>query len=324
MTTRPGPGNPGFVKARHDRGWYSQAALVNAFEWKARQLGINLSVSVRQVRRWESADPPWPTPDYQTVLEALFGLPLNVLGFTPPHAAAHTGAVHAVRAAEHTGWWRAIVDDLPDHLDRLVDMESRTTGVRSYQNAVVPGLLQTEAYATAVIRATAPALPGDAVQQRVALRMERQRRWNPDADRTAWYILDEAVLRRDLGRPELLREQLAHILTEASRRPALRIQVLPINSALVLPQSYVLYDMPAPQRRIVYLESVGDAICADTPGLVARYSIAYEGAQAAALAPADSLTYIAGRLAELWNPNATDTSDGESHRGPTTAATVSR
>ncbi|HSA52534.1 MAG TPA: hypothetical protein VLH10_20810 [Yinghuangia sp.] len=77
-------GNVRLKALRHAMGWVSQQQLADAFEKKALECGLRLAVSVRQVRRWESADPPWPTPDYQKVLQELFGRPLADLGFTPP------------------------------------------------------------------------------------------------------------------------------------------------------------------------------------------------------------------------------------------------
>lgn len=80
----PSSGNVRLKALRHSHGWVSQQQLADAFEKKALECGLRLGVSVRQVRRWESADPPWPTPDYQQVLQALFDRPLTDLGFTPP------------------------------------------------------------------------------------------------------------------------------------------------------------------------------------------------------------------------------------------------
>ena len=110
-------GNVRFKALRHARGWVSQQQLADAFEEKARECGLRLAVSVRQVRRWESTEPPWPTPDYQKVLQELFGMPLTDLGFTPPwhpggdaaHVNSRTpqgppnGGFAPVRADDRTG-----------------------------------------------------------------------------------------------------------------------------------------------------------------------------------------------------------------------------
>jgi len=69
--------------ARTSRGW-SQEELVEHFEAEARRLGIGLSLSVRQVRRWESEQPPWPHPPYRKVLEHLFSVQIEALGFRRP------------------------------------------------------------------------------------------------------------------------------------------------------------------------------------------------------------------------------------------------
>lgn len=319
MTHRPTPGNGEFVAARNARGWHSQAALVTAFEAKARELGISLDVSQRQVRRWESATPPWPSPDYQTVLRELFGLPLSALGFTPPYGTTtQAEAVNAVRAAQHTGWWRAIVDDLPDHTERLVALEAEAVGVRSYQTTMIPGPLQTYEYAVAAIRATGPALSDDAVQQRAQLRIERQRRFTPAPDRPVWFVIDESALRRPLGSQAMLAHQLGHLLTVTSQRPELRIQVLPFDAETPIPQPFVIYEMPAPTRRVVFLESLGDSLCTDTVEVVAQYSFAYESLQAAALSPAGSLDLINRRLADLWDLPESSSQDGGSRLTPVT------
>lgn len=320
MTHRPTPGNTAFVAARHARGWYSQAELAAAFEQKARDLGVRLDVSVRQVRRWESGNPPWPNPEYQTVLQALFEMDLTVLGFTPPYGTAvQAEAVQNVRAVKHAGWWRAIVDDLPDHTERLVALEAQAVGVRSYQTTLIPGPLQTFEYAVAAIKSTGPALSDDAVQQRAQLRIERQRRFAPAPDRPVWFVVDESALSRTLGSPNMLRHQLGHLLTIASQRPELRMQVLPVDGEIAIPGPFVIYEMPAPSRRVVFLESLGDALCTDTVEVVAQYSYAYEALQAAALPPASSLEFISRRLAELWEPSESSSSqDGGSPNTPVT------
>lgn len=77
------PGNPKLVAARRARGWYSQEEFVAAFDAHARMLGVDVSVSTRQARRWESPDPPWPHPAARRVLTSLLGVPIDQLGFTP-------------------------------------------------------------------------------------------------------------------------------------------------------------------------------------------------------------------------------------------------
>ncbi|WP_330183826.1 XRE family transcriptional regulator [Nocardia sp. NBC_01503] len=81
MTT---PGNAALRAARQALGYRSQAALAEAVNNAGREIGLRVSVNARTVRRWESADPPWPHPEHATALEALFKQPVTELGFTPP------------------------------------------------------------------------------------------------------------------------------------------------------------------------------------------------------------------------------------------------
>ena len=82
----PGPGNTRLRSARQGLGLRSQQALADAATRAARSIGLRISVTARTVRRWESESPPWPQPDHQAALEALFQRPVTDLGFTPPWA----------------------------------------------------------------------------------------------------------------------------------------------------------------------------------------------------------------------------------------------
>lgn len=78
------PGNAALRAARQALGYRSQTALAEAVNRAAQGIGLRVSVNARTVRRWESADPPWPHPEHVTALEALFQRPISELGFTPP------------------------------------------------------------------------------------------------------------------------------------------------------------------------------------------------------------------------------------------------
>ncbi|MFE9933561.1 XRE family transcriptional regulator [Streptomyces sp. NPDC005533] len=79
------PGNPAFRSARLERGWHSQADVADAYATHAAALGEPGTIDVRQVRRWESAKPGWPNTGARRVLTAMFGMPLEQLGFRPHH-----------------------------------------------------------------------------------------------------------------------------------------------------------------------------------------------------------------------------------------------
>ncbi len=92
------PGNPAFRTARLERGWHSQADVAGAYAAHAAALGEPGTIDVRQVRRWESAKPGWPNTGTRRVLTAMFGMPLEQLGFRPHH----TGTKPAETTEEDT------------------------------------------------------------------------------------------------------------------------------------------------------------------------------------------------------------------------------
>lgn len=84
MATQQPPGNTLFVAARRRRGWVTQPEFARAYDAAARRFGISASISLRQVRRWESPAPPWPNREARQVLQRMFGVPLEQLGFARP------------------------------------------------------------------------------------------------------------------------------------------------------------------------------------------------------------------------------------------------
>jgi transcriptional regulator with XRE-family HTH domain len=108
------------------------------------------------------------------------------------------------------------------------DKEAHARRLRSYEPVVVPGLLQTEAYARAVL-STRVGATADELDEAVAARMGRQNVLDRDHPPELWVILDEAVLRRPVGGRDVMREQLKY-LADAARRPSVVIQVIPLSA----------------------------------------------------------------------------------------------
>jgi len=306
------PGNPAFVSARHQRGWHSQQRLAEAFEAKATECGFRIGVSVRQVRRWESTEPPWPSGDYQTVLEALFGVPLTMLGFSPPvgtrrfedevASAQVAGIVEGLHEGEQSGWWRTDPNEGSEaRVDRLVRVEQRAVVTRTYESSLIPGPLQVYEYAVAAIRSYLPALPEDEVIQRARRRTERLAHLAARADgsRALSYMIDEPVLHRPVGGEAVLRSQLAHLLVTMSALPHVRFQVVPLAAGghPGMAGPFTLFDLG--DRRVVYTEALTGASWTSRPACLAAYSFAYDRLQAAALTADDSMQLVAQRLAEL-------------------------
>ncbi|CAL9277154.1 helix-turn-helix domain-containing protein [Streptomyces rochei] len=167
-----------------------------------------LRVAPATVRRMEMAEVALKIPYVQILLTA-YGVP----------AAEVSAFVALAEEANQPGWWQRYHDVLPDWFSMYVSLEGAARIVRSYEPHFVPGLLQTEDYARAVMEAgTIGNAGGDAVERHVSLRMERQRLLERADPPHLWVVMDETVLRRPVsidGR--VMRDQLDKLLELATR-----------------------------------------------------------------------------------------------------------
>ncbi|MET9736049.1 helix-turn-helix transcriptional regulator [Streptomyces sp. NPDC006458] len=174
-----------------------------------------LRVAPATVRRMEMAEVALKIPYVQVLLET-YGVPQG-------EAEAF---VALAEEANRPGWWQRYHDVLPDWFSMYVSLEGAARLIRSYEPHFVPGLLQTEDYARAVLDAgTVGPIGPDAVERHVSLRMERQRLLERENPPHLWVIMDETVLARPVcSRAEVMREQLDRLL-EAAEHPRITLQV---------------------------------------------------------------------------------------------------
>jgi len=136
--------------------------------------------------------------------------------------------VDMAREGHRKGWWAAYDDVLPSGFDIYVGLEAETAAVRGYEISVVHGLLQTPDYARAVLREMFPRHGLEQIDRLVDLRIERQRRLDDDPPIDLWAILDEAVIRRVVGGPDVMRAQLQR-LKDLNKRPNVSIRIARFN-----------------------------------------------------------------------------------------------
>jgi transcriptional regulator with XRE-family HTH domain len=167
-----------------------------------------LRVAPATVRRMETAEVALKIPYVQVLLET-YGVPED-------EAAAF---VTLAEEANQPGWWQRFHDVLPDWFSLYVSLEGAARIVRSYEPHFVPGLLQTEDYARAVLEAGTIGQTGPAtIERHVSLRMERQRLLERPDPPHLWVIMDETVLRRPVSiRGEVMRDQMDKLLKFAER-----------------------------------------------------------------------------------------------------------
>ncbi|WP_424890785.1 helix-turn-helix domain-containing protein [Streptomyces sp. XH2] len=180
------------------------------------QAGRALDVTHATVRRMEKAEVGLKLPYVEKLL--------RVYGVTDP--AEVEGFLDLAREANRPGWWHRFRDVLPEWFSAFVSLEGEANLIRAYEPHYVPGLLQTERYARAVLRAGQPHAPEADIERAVAVRRERQSLLTREGAPLLWVVMDETVLRRPIGGPDIMREQVAR-LAEATAMPNVRLQIMP-------------------------------------------------------------------------------------------------
>jgi hypothetical protein len=189
------------------------------------------------------------------------------------------------------GWWRPYLDVMPEGFDMFVALETDASSIHSFEPHLIPGLLQSEAYARAVLEAGEFDSAAE-VDRRVAVRMERQELLTRSAPPEYWAILSETALRRRVGGDQVMRDQLLH-LTEPSREPHINVQVIPfsVGPHPAMQGPFVIFGFPA-DPDIVQLETLTGAAYIEGETDVQRYRLAFDHLRAAALPPRASRALI--------------------------------
>jgi transcriptional regulator with XRE-family HTH domain len=153
------------------------------------------------------------------------------------------------READVQTWLRPYHAELPEQYTAYISFEAEARTVRDYESLFIPGLLQTEGYARALIRGNLPMASQKEVEQRVQARMERQGLLTKDDPLQLWAIIDEAALHRQVGGADVMRAQLTAIVT-ATGEPHITVQVIPFSAGAHagMQGSFFLLDFPKPSR----------------------------------------------------------------------------
>ncbi|MEU3406907.1 helix-turn-helix protein [Streptomyces sp. 3211.6] len=187
------------------------------------------------------------------------------------------------------GWWHAF-GDIPYSV--YIGLETDAASLRTYEPQMVPGLLQTPEYAQALIRGALPETAPADVEKRVQVRMHRQKRLSETDNNNAevgplrlWAVIDEAVLRRHVGDPQLMIRQL-QFLIEQSHQPYITVQVMPFTMGAHpgVNGQYAILEFPdASDSTVVYIEGVTSDLYLEKANDVQKYSVMYEHLRAQAL-----------------------------------------
>ncbi|MEU7278930.1 helix-turn-helix transcriptional regulator [Streptomyces sp. NPDC045431] len=180
----------------------------------------------------------------------------------------------------------------PDHFAEAAKAEALAVAIKEYAPQLIPGLLQTEAYARTVFRAYHPTAPEALIDELTEARLDRANLLDDPTKPLFWAVLDEAVLRREVGGPGVMTEALRQV-AELARQHRIIVQVLPFGAGahMALEGSLKLMafeDAPP----LAYLQAMGTGRLEDDPTTVRQYELAYDLVGASALPPVESLALI--------------------------------
>lgn len=266
--------------------------LRKAAGYRQRDAAERIGRTHQQVANQEAAKSLLPQSDLEVLLDH-YGVPDRIEFMIKLLTAAKKGK----------DWWAHLSEVVPDWFDLFLGLESGAAELGSFDALLVRGLLQTPAYAEAVIRADTD-LTDEDVHQHVELRVQRQRILDrADEPVRLWTVLDESVLYRQRGGPEVMREQLAHLVA-MSERPRIDIQVLPLNAgAHKAEQCGTFTVMKFPHEMndpgLVYYEALDSGIYLQEPHDVERYERALQRVRALAATPDESRGIIERAMKEV-------------------------
>lgn len=251
---------------------------------KLEEVAERLGVAASTLSRIETGKAPTKSV-YLTAM-------LEMYGVTDP--AQRQVLVDMAREGHRKGWWSVYDDVLPTGFGIYVGLEAEAAGLRAFEGDAVQGLFQTPDYARAILREVQVRDTDEQVERLVDLRMKRQEVLDRNPPLDVWMILDEAVVRRTIGGPEVMRDQLAR-LVEESKKPNVTLQVLPFETGSHAGLRGPFSILEFPERAdadVAYVESVAGIIYLEKEREVRTCAEAFDRLRAAALSPGQSSELI--------------------------------
>ncbi len=278
MATRPSP-----TMLRRQLGAELRRLRERAVRTVA-DVATGLGWSESKLSRIETANSGIRAADLERLLE--------VYGVVPEE---RSRLVALAERSRQRAWWEAYGDVLPDAYETYIGFEAEATAIYTYEAQVVPGLLQTDEYASAIMQAFLAHDWPEVISQRVAVRMARQAVLTRDPPPKLWAILDEAVLRRQIGGPDVMRRQLLR-LVEMSERQIVTLQVLPFSAGAhrALDGSFIVLEFDGgSDQPLVYSEGMTGGVFRSKTEDLRSYWMSFEALRNAALSSEKSVELIA-------------------------------
>lgn len=204
-------------------------------------------------------------------------------------------ALELLSDAQKPGMSRPYEASLSEVYAAYINFESVALSARHYQTSFIPGLLQTEQYAMAVIDTCMPKLEASDLERRARARMDRAAVLAKEEPLELWVVLDEAAIRRVVGGPEVMSGQLRQ-LGEATKRKNVILQILPFDAGAHpgMAGSFTILDFPDPtDPELVYVEGISGDALVEGHSEIRRFGVMFDQLRAMALSPRDSAEVIA-------------------------------
>jgi transcriptional regulator with XRE-family HTH domain len=204
------------------------------------------------------------------------------------------------RAGKQAGWWQGY--DL-DYFATYVGLEAEATGIRYFQSMIVPGLMQTPAYARAMHDAEIPEFTAERIDQLIEVRLTRQRLLERKPPVRVEVILDEAVLHRLVGGAAVMSQQLDRLI-ELSNKPNVSMQVIPYSAGAhpAMDSTFNILEFSGSAASVVYVEGLVGWIYVERPTDVKRYTRVFEHLRTVASGPRESIELMTRVGAGYNNP----------------------
>lgn len=198
--------------------------------------------------------------------------------------AERRAVVALAKDAKQQGWWSSFADSIPESMNLLLTLEDEAVAESHFACVYVPGLLQTRAYSTALQKANEVPLEQAEIERLVDIRMKRQEILSRPKPPRLWAILDESVIRRVVGSPQIMKEQLDRLL-EANESPHVTLQILPFSQGAHAAAlgSFVIIGGAEPTLDVVYVDFHTGSLFLEKEEELERYRLAFDYLRAQAL-----------------------------------------
>jgi hypothetical protein len=198
------------------------------------------------------------------------------------------------REGRERGWWHPYRDMLSESYTTFIGLEAEASTERTFELAVIPGILQTADYTRALMLRGPAEISAKEIDHRVEIRMARQEILTGDDPARLWAVIDEAALRRSAGGEAVMRAQMEH-LVEVANLPKVTIQVIPFSRGTHPGTKGPFTILEFPDREdpdAVYIENVAGELFVEEPVDVDRFRIAFERLTAVAESPEDTIRLV--------------------------------